>query len=317
MSGQDRMAAYRARQGAGAAAQSAVPTPSAAPSQPQPVELSTFSGSLDTMPAFLDEASAIQTAITSFSTRVASINTLNTRALDSLGDASSASASADLEAATAEMRSTSTALNTRIKRLQDAVIPPNKGAGLSRQQMEMRQNRATVVRSKFVEALQEYQRVEHDARTRARARVERQVRIVKADATQADIDRAIDSGDGGQVFMQALTSSTDYAHARSAYNEVQARAQDLRKMEETLAELAQLFTDMALLVEQQNETLVAIEDAAQQTEVHAEEGAKQVTKTVEIARSLRRKRWICFFICLIVVIILAAVLAVEFTKKKN
>ncbi|KAF7289186.1 Syntaxin-like protein [Mycena indigotica] len=303
---QDRMAAYKAQKLA--AGQS---SPSSAAGQP--VEMSTLSEKegLETMTGFLEEAASIQNAINDFSGDISRIGTLNVRALDAIGD--STGPATELDALVAATLQRSTVLKERIRRLQEAV---NSNPALRRQEKEMRQNRATFVRQKFVEAVQAYQKVEQEHRARSRTRIERQIRIVKPDATQEQITQAISSGEGSQVFMQALTSNADYAHARSAYNEVQARAQDLRKMEETLAQLAQLFNDMAVLVDQQNETLVAIEDNAQKAEEHAEEGAKQVGISVDIARRLRKKRWICFFIVLIIVIILAVVLAVQFAPKK-
>jgi len=39
-------------------------------------------------------------------------------------------------------------------------------------------------------------------------------------------------------------SSTRYGESRAAYREVQERHQDIRKIENTLAELAQLFNDV-------------------------------------------------------------------------
>jgi hypothetical protein len=44
------------------------------------------------------------------------------------------------------------------------------------------------------------------------------------------------------LFLQ-LTTSPD-AQSRSAYTEVQARSRDLKKMEQTLGEIAQLFNEV-------------------------------------------------------------------------
>lgn len=41
-----------------------------------------------------------------------------------------------------------------------------------------------------------------------------------------------------------LTSTTRYGESRAAYREVQERHEDIRKIERTLAELAQLFVDV-------------------------------------------------------------------------
>lgn len=77
-----------------------------------------------------------------------------------------------------------------------------------------------------------------------------------------------------------LTSSTRYGESRAAYNEVQERHQDIRRIEQTLGELAQLFNDvsyndymhdgpkgtvlfqMATLLDEQEEKIGAIETQA-------------------------------------------------------
>ncbi|KAJ7108819.1 syntaxin-like protein [Mycena epipterygia] len=300
----DRMAAYRAqRDGAGHA--------NGQSHELAQLDASGSGQSLDGMPAFLAEITSVDASIGTFNANVRRISALNTRSLDALAE-DAAAVKQELDALIAETMALSNALKDRLKRLQAAVLPGARG----KQEKEMRQNRVTVVRTKFTEALQTYQQVEQEYRTKSRQRVERQYKIVKPDATQDEIAEVI-AGGGEQVFMQALTSSPRYAQSRSAYTEVQARAQDLRKMEQTLGELAQLFGDMALLVEQQNETIEAIENTAVDVEKNADAGTKEVTRAVKIARSLRKKRWICFIIALIVAAILAIVLAIEFTKNNN
>ncbi|KAJ7750654.1 syntaxin [Mycena metata] len=298
----DRAAAYRNRQAAAGQQTNQNGT------NVELGRLNTNGSSLDSMPAFLAEATSIQDSVVSFTRNVTRISELNTRALSALGD-DAASVKTQLDKLVQETMALSTELKNRITRLQGAV-----GSAARPQEREIRQNRATHVRTKFTEALQTYRQVEQEYQTKARQRVERQYRIVKPDATQDEINQAIEGG-GEQVFMQALTTSPQYAQARSALSEVQSRAQDLRKMEQTLGELAVLFSDMAVLVEQQDETVADIEHTAIDVEANAAEGSKQITIAVGIARRLRQKRWICFLITLVVVIILAAVLAVELTKK--
>ncbi|KAJ7646017.1 t-SNARE [Mycena polygramma] len=315
MSSTDRMAAYRAQRLQAGADQ---PTNGGA-SQGQAHELSSISNretngsaaSLTAMPGFLAEVTSVQDAIGAFNANITRIVALNNRSLSALGD-EEANVKSELDPLVAETMAQSTQLKDRLQALQAAVLPGARG----KQEKEMRQNRTKHLRDKFVEALQTYQQVEQEYRAKARQRVERQYRIVKPEATQQEINEAIEGG-GDQVFMQALTTNPSYAHARSAFNEVQARAQDLRKMEQTLGELAVLFSDMAILVDQQDETVAAIENTAIDVEHNADEGAKEVTRAVKIARALRRKRWICFIITLIVVAILAIVLAIEFTKPKS
>lgn len=56
----------------------------------------------------------------------------------------------------------------------------------------------------------------------------------------------MDDDQGGQIFSQALMNSNRYGEARSAYREVQERHADIKKIEKTLTELAQLFNDVSV-----------------------------------------------------------------------
>jgi syntaxin 1B/2/3 len=78
-----------------------------------------------------------------------------------------------------------------------------------------------VLRKKFLEAIEDYQREEQDSRSRSRQRVEKQLKIgtprnrfvnvfqftfilVKPDATPEEVAAAVDGG-GQQVFAQAVS----------------------------------------------------------------------------------------------------------------
>jgi syntaxin 1B/2/3 len=52
------------------------------------------------------------------------------------------------------------------------------------------------------------------------------------------------NGAGGQIFAQALTTSTRYNESRMAYREAQERHQEILKIEQNIAELAQLMNDV-------------------------------------------------------------------------
>jgi syntaxin 1B/2/3 len=51
---------------------------------------------------------------------------------------------------------------------------------------------------------------------------------------------------------------------------------------------------MSILVEQQDETVDAIEDTAAHVEKDAEVGLGYTMKAVQSASAARKKRWICF-----------------------
>lgn len=67
---------------------------------------------------------------------------------------------------------------------------------------------------------------------------------MKPEASPEEVKAVVDDDQGGQIFSQALMSSNRYGEARSAYREVQERHADIKKIEKTLTELAQLFNDV-------------------------------------------------------------------------
>ncbi|KAI0273696.1 t-SNARE [Gloeopeniophorella convolvens] len=265
---------------------------------------------VDGMTGFYNQISSIQDELRRFDANVSRISDLHSRTLGNMDDALSQQNAAALDELVAETRSLGNQIKSQIQDLDKEPVPPGQDA-------RIRKNQTSLVRSKFIEALQNYQQVEQQYRTRYRQRVERQFKIVKPDATPDEVAAVVqsDQGAGGQVFAQALTASTAYGPTRAAYREVQERHEDIRKIERTLGELAQMFNDMDALVAQQDDTIVAIEASAAQVEGDTEAGLAQTGKAVEHARSARRKRWICFFLFLLVLAIIGIVVGVTVGKK--
>lgn len=140
----------------------------------------------------------------------------------------------------------------------------SKGNKQFKQQVDTANNR-------FRGLLQEHQQVEKEYRKKTRDRAERQYKIVKPDATPEEIKDVIDS-DNPQVFAQALLNTNRYGAARGAYREVQERHAEIQKIEKTMTELAQMFNEMAMLVEQQNEAIADVENQTQQVNTDIQRG---------------------------------------------
>jgi t-SNARE complex subunit (syntaxin) len=65
--------------------------------------------------------------------------------------------------------------------------------------------------------------------------------------------------------------------------------QDINALEQSVAELDQMFLDFALLVEQQGEVLNNIELQVGQAVDHIEDGNKEVHQAIEVQKSVRKK----------------------------
>lgn len=259
----------------------------------------------DGMPAFYNEISSLQDTLRTFNDNVTRISDLHSRSLNNMDDAAAQRNAAQLDELVEDTSALSATLKRRIKALEAQGGPGRDG--------QIRKQQTALVKSKFVEAIQNYQSVEQQYRTKYKQRMERQFKIVKPDATPEEVRAVVNDEQGGQIFSQALLNSR-FTESRAAYREVQERHEDIKRIEQTLGELAQLFNDMSVLVEQQDETINTIETQAAGVEKDTEIGLQYTSKAVDSARAARKKRWICFFIILVVVIIIAIALAIEIPK---
>jgi len=196
-------------------------------------------------------------------------------------------------------------LKNRIKALQTQ-------GGESRDGQTRRQQ-AGLLKTKFQEAIQNYQQVEQRQRNAQKQRMERQYRIVNPNATPEEIRAVVNDENGGQIFQQALMTNR-LGESRAAYREVQERHQELQRIEQTIAELAQLFNDMAILVEEQGEQVKAIEANTQTVQTDTEAALGFTEKAKESAMSARKKRWICFWIVVVIVVIVLVVIGIQIAQ---
>jgi len=70
------------------------------------------------------------------------------------------------------------------------------------------------------------------------------------------------------------------------------------------------YTQMSILVEQQDETVDVIEETAAHVEKDAEAGLGHTIKAVGSARAARKKRWICFGLMVLLLVIIIIIIAV-------
>ncbi|KAH9951870.1 t-SNARE [Amylocystis lapponica] len=306
----DRLAQLRAQRQQEAQAHEMTGLPPQTPTSP--TLNGAGNGEADVMGAFYAEVASIQDGISQFSSNVARIGEYHSRLLNSTDDGVNRQNSALLDDLVTQTRELSNSLKQRIQTL-------DAKPGVRPQDARIRKNQTALLRSKFVEVLQGYQNVERDYRGKYKQRVERQFKIVKPDATQEEVSAVVNDTQGGgdQIFAQALSASTRYGESRAAYREVQDRHQDIRRIEQTLQELAQMFNDMSELIAQQDDAINVIDTTAAHVETQIEAGLNQTEKAVKSARSARRKRWICFILVLVIIAILALVLGLVFGTRKN
>jgi len=255
------------------------------------------------MASFYSEIADIQDTLRTFNDNVQRVSDLHSRSLDQMDDAKSQRNAEMLDKLVEDTSALSRELKQRIKALE------RKGG--SGRDGQIRKQQTALVKSKFVEAIQNYQSVEQQYRQKYKQRMERQFKIVKPDATPEEVRAVVNDDSGGQIFSQALMNSNRYGDSRAAYREVQARHEDIKRIEQTIAELAQLFNDMSIMVEQQDEVINTIEATTEVVEKDVEQGLQYTETAVKSAAGARKKRWICFCLFIILLIVIVIVILVQ------
>ncbi|XP_043925575.1 syntaxin-11 isoform X2 [Protopterus annectens] len=147
----------------------------------------------------------------------------------------------------------------------------------------------------FQEAMFEYNEAEMNQRENCKIRIQRQLDIMGKDVSVNQIEDMIEQGKW-DVFSENLLS--DVKVARSAMTEIETRHKELLKLETRIREVHELFLQMAILVEEQAETLNIIENNVLKTQAYVGEAKTQIKKAAEYKKKNPcRQIFCCCFPC--------------------
>jgi len=166
-------------------------------------------------------------------------------------------------------------------------------------QYRIKVNMHQTLTRKFLQLMQEYQEVQTKYKSKYREKIERQYRIVKPNATDDEINEAVDSGNV-QPFQESILDKKKHQAARDALAYIEAKHRDILRIEQSIQELHQLFLDMAILVEAQGELIDQIESNVAQSVAYTKEGVDQLRKANKLQKKSRKKMYcIIILICII------------------
>lgn len=141
----------------------------------------------------------------------------------------------------------------------------------------------------FQQAMHEYNQAEMKQRENCKIRIQRQLEIMGKDVSGDQIEDMFEQGKW-DVFSENLLA--DVKGARAALNEIESRHRELLRLENRIRDVHELFLQMAVLVEEQADTLNVIELNVQKTLDYTGEAKAQVRKTLQYQRKVP-----CWTIC--------------------
>lgn len=137
-----------------------------------------------------------------------------------------------------------------------------------------------------------FMQVQRDYEGQLKDRIARDYRIVRPDASEAEVREAVEDTNQ-QVFSQALISSDRRGQAQSVAQNVKSRHAAIQKIEQDMIMIAELFQDLDALVVQQEAQVTRIEQTGEEVLDNATKANVELDGAVSKARAARKKKWIC------------------------
>lgn len=159
------------------------------------------------------------------------------------------------------------------------------------------------------ETLQKYQKIEADFRANSKAAAARQYRIVAPDASDEEVEAAVQNPEA-PIFQQALLNSDRRGQASSTLRNVKERHEAIQNIEQQMVELAQLFQELDQIVQQQEPLVTNIEQKGEEIHENVVQANTEIGGAIEKARSRNRKKWWCLLIILLIIIVIVVVAVV-------
>ncbi|KAJ3076315.1 Plasma membrane t-SNARE, secretory vesicle fusion [Podochytrium sp. JEL0797] len=156
--------------------------------------------------------------------------------------------------------------------------------------------------------------LQNEIRMSKRDQIARQYRIARPNATEQEIAQAIDSGNT-DVFNEVMLSSRIQDKQR-VLGAVQDRQKELEKVLRSMTQLQDIMAEMNFLINEQQAWIDESETHVLNTVVDVGQGSDQLTKANKSAAKARKTKWIIFWVVLVILLILAAVIAWQVLSRR-
>ncbi|KXJ91066.1 t-SNARE [Microdochium bolleyi] len=250
---------------------------------------------------FLGRIGFLRDEISTLTRNIEAIASLHQR---SLAESDGGLSSQQLERIVSETRNLNASIRDQLKFL------ANDAAKTQDSSRSLKERQVNTIKNEFERELHSYQNEESSFRQRYRDQIARQYRIVNPEASEDEVRQAAEADWGNEGVFQTALRSNRAGQAASVLGNVRARHNELQRIEQTLIELASMFQDLAMLVDQQDVAVVAAEQNAENTTKHLEEGNQHVKKGIISAQNARKYKWWCLLVCVLIIIVIIIIVLV-------
>ncbi|XP_066292692.1 syntaxin-like isoform X2 [Branchiostoma lanceolatum] len=203
----------------------------------------------------------------------------------------------ELEDLMADIKKTANKVRSKLKVIEQN-IEQEESTNKASADLRIRKTQHSTLSRKFVEVMTDYNTTQTDYRERCKGRIQRQLEITGKQTTNEELEEMLESGNPA-IFTSGIIMDTQ--HAKQALSDIEARHNDIMKLESSIRELHDMFMDMAMLVEQQGEMIDRIEYNVEHAADYVETAVADTKKAVQYQSKARRKK-IMIAICVLVLI---------------
>uniref|UniRef100_F6SEX1 Syntaxin-1A n=1 Tax=Monodelphis domestica TaxID=13616 RepID=F6SEX1_MONDO len=153
----------------------------------------------------------------------------------------------ELEELMSDIKKTANKVRSKLKSIEQS-IEQEEGLNRSSADLRIRKTQHSTLSRKFVEVMSEYNATQSDYRERCKGRIQRQLEITGRTTTSEELENMLESGNPA-IFASGIIMDSNIT--KQALSEIETRHSEIIKLENSIRELHDMFTDMAMLVESQ------------------------------------------------------------------
>lgn len=180
-------------------------------------------------------------------------------------------------------------------------------------ELRIRINTHQAMTKKFMSAMSFLETIQERHQQSVKDALEEKLRAINPDATDEEIADAVRNGEDQYVVENSLTMKQlppeEQQRLRNGLEDLKSRNNEMKKLEASIIQLHQLFTDMQALVESQGELLNNIEYNVEETKGATEAAHEELVQARNHQKSANKKK--CILALIVIAILLAIIIPVS------
>lgn len=176
----------------------------------------------------------------------------------------------------------------------------------------IRSNMQQAMARKHQQLLLGFQKAQMDFKQVLQRRQAREMQLLCPEASEEEVREMIEAGEtSSQVVMRRMAGA--HAMILDEVQRIRDKHQDILRLEQSVQDLAQMFQEVAVLVDAQGEMLDAIEVNVHNANDYTKKAVVELTTARRVQHNTRK--WMCCIMFVLLVIAMAILFPVVFTRK--